>query len=285
MKNSSVILTCLLLHCSTYTFQKVHYSFKNDPIDVVIPCHHKDAPQLDRTIESIKKYVAGIRRIMVISSERFTESAEWIDEAIFPFNKESIALEIFKSQEVASYQLTKPLSRIGWLYQQFLKLYAPFCIPNISSNVLIVDSDVVFLRPVTFLQENGAGLYAVGTEFYKQYFEHAARLLPGLKKLYPRYSGIVHHMLFQKAVLIDLFNFIYQEHHLEPWVAIARAIPVTNNTIHSSALSEYEIYFNFVFARTNQVKIRPLKWKDISDAMYKNKSLITEYDYVAIHVR
>lgn len=282
--NHVMILVSCILSLKLSAFEKVQYEFTQDPIDVVIPCHKKDAHNLNRVIESVKKYVQGVRRIMVISSAPFTHNAEWINEAIFPFNKESLALEIFKSKEIAEYQLNKPKSRMGWIYQQFLKLFAPFYIPNISSNVLIVDSDIIFLKPVTFLQENGAGLYAVGTEFHPPYFDHASRLLPNLKKLYPQHSGIVHHMLFQKVVLEDLFMLIQQEHNLEPWVAIARAIPVTYNTINGSALSEYEIYFNFVFARTDQVKIRPLKWANISEAAYKNKSSIKEYDYVAIHI-
>ena len=34
--------------------------------------------------------------------------------------------------------LASPVTRIGWIYQQLLKLYAPFVIPGISSNVLVL---------------------------------------------------------------------------------------------------------------------------------------------------
>ena len=291
----NTIVFIALFHLPIQSFEKVHYLFSDDPIDVVIPCHPKDAATLDRAIASVKKYVIGLRRVMVISSERITDHAEWIDEKIFPFTKESIAYEIFKHPEVVHYQFTKRESRIGWIYQQFLKLYAAFCIPGISSNILIVDSDIVLLKPIDFLCRDktgfseGAGLYTTGSEYHPPYFEHAARLLPGLKKLYPEYSGIVHHMLFQKPVLIDFFNLIYQQHHVEPWVAIARAIKVVNNDINPSCLSEYEMYFNFVFARTDQVKLRPLKWVNRELAWgpvyehdiegYRKDG----YDYVAIH--
>jgi hypothetical protein len=283
------IAAIALFHLPIQSFEKIHYLFSDDPIDVVIPCHPKDAATLNRAIASVKKYVIGLRRVMVISSERITDNAEWIDEKIFPFTKESLAYEIFKDPAVIHYQFTKKLSRIGWIYQQFLKLYAAFCIPDISSNILIVDADVVFLKPIDFLcrdktsPSENAGLYATGSEHYPTYFEHAARLLPGLKKLYPEHSGIVHHMLFQKPVLTDLFNLIDQEHHVEPWIAIARAIEIVNNDIDPSCLSEYEIYFNFVFARTDQVKLRPLKWANSENERdlinYRKK----RYDYVAIH--
>jgi hypothetical protein len=268
-----------------YGFEKIQYQFTQDPIDVVIPCHEKDAVQLERAIEGVKKNVKGLRRIIVISSKPFTRNAEWASEQLFPFSKQSIIQEALQNPDAAQAYLHHPHCRAGWIYQQFLKLFAAYYIPNISSNILIVDADVVFLKPVSFLQENGAGLYAVGTEYHKPYFEYAARLLPGLNKLYPQYSGIAHHMLFQKPVLDDLFEYIHKKHQYEPWVAIARAIPMENGSIAPSALSEYEIYFNFVFARSNQVKIRPLRWKNISESRYNNhKNLGHDYDYVAIHI-
>lgn len=279
------LLGILLSSCIINCFEKIQYSFFHDPIDVVIPCHEKDAHTVERAIESIKKYVKDIRRIMVVSAQPFTDKAEWIDETIFPFTKQSIALHIFKSQSIALDYANRQGSRIGWMYQQLLKLYAPFSIPDISSNVLIVDADVVFLKPVTFLQENGAGLYAVGTCHHEPYFEHAARLLPDLKKVYPAYSGIVHHMLFQRPVLEDLFALIEEHHKVEPWIAFAQSIALLGDShIYFSALSEYEIYFNFVFARTDQVKIRNLHWDNISQATFSNPSLVSSFDFVAIHI-
>lgn len=286
----NIFLVILCTHCSTLcTFEKVHYDFHNDPIDVVIPSHIKDIEKLERSIKSAKKYVQNVRRVLVISEAQYTNEAEWIDEKIFPFTKESLALEIFKSPEVAFYQVNKLHSRMGWIYQQFLKLCAAFYIPDISSNILIVDSDLIFLKPISFLDEHGAGLYTTGIEYHPPYFEHAAHILPGIQRVFKEHSGVVHHMLFQKPVLEDLFRLIEEEHHVEPWIAIARAIPVVNDEMSMSPMSEYEIYFNFVFARTDQVKIRPLYWL--------NKELRWEYvplsnvdiyqaqgyDYVAIH--
>lgn len=279
----------ILFLCSPlYTvcaLQKTTYSFPHDPIDVVIPCHKKDAPTIDRTIAHVKKYVQDLRRVIIISAERYTDNAEWADETLFPFNKELLAHEIFKSPHIATYQLNTPKSRMGWIHQQFLKLFAAYYIPEISSNVLIVDADVLFLKPVTFLQENGAGLYATRHPFGNHYFAHIIRLLPRLRKVYPQYSGVTHHMLFQKVVLDDLFNLISKQHKLEPWVAIARAIPLHNNEMRHTSMSEYDLYFNFVFTRTDQVKIRPLKWKDIDTASEINQAITQGYDYVALHVR
>lgn len=290
MRKYHVLLVLLYAYtANVYALEKIHYFFPDDPIDVVIPCHIKDIEKLERSIKSVKKYVQNLRRVMVISAEQYTNEAEWIDEKIFPFTKESLAIEIFKSPETAFYEVNKAHSRMGWIYQQFLKLCAAFYIPNISSNILLVDSDLIFLKPIKFLDENGAGLYTTGIEYHAPYFEHAARVLPGLKKVFQEHSGIVHHMLFQKPVLDDFFNLIEREHGVVGWIAIARSIPVENDEITISCMSEYEMYFNFVFSRTDQVKIRPLRWinKELKweyvPLSYVDIYQTQGYDYVAIH--
>lgn len=281
--NKIQYLLLLTIPSILHSFDRISYSFSHDPIDVVIPCHPDDTPTLSPLIKSIKKYVKDVRRIIVVSKNPLTNEAEWFDEALFPFTKKSL-IEICKSKKITkSVHISK---RIGWLYQQFLKFYAPLCIPNISSNVLVVDSDVLFLKPVHFLQENGAGLYATGTEYHRPYFQHAQRLLPELKRVYPQFSGIVHHMLFQKEVILDFFNLIEQRHGTDPWIAIAQTIAIDkNDRINNSAISEYEMYFNFIFSRTNQVKIRKLKWKNIRNNNEIAKCLRENYDFVAKHNR
>lgn len=293
MTNKITIALLLIAHaCTINTFAKINYTFSHDPIDVVIPCHPKDALHLDKTIDSIRKYVEDIRRIIIISPEKFSDNAEWIDEKTFPFDKEKLALEICKSQEQALRLLNMPGSRIAWIYQQFLKLFAAYHIPNISSNILIVDSDVIFLRPVSFIQENGAGLYAVRSSFRAESFflRHISQLLPWLQRIFPEHSGITHHMLFQKPVLDDLFGMIYAHHNMEPWIAIARSIKITNQVNPNPTMSEYEIYFNFVFSRTNQVKIRKLKWQDIENTSSSHEQILNnlrgkDLDFIALHIR
>lgn len=277
------ILTLTVLYKPTliFGFEKTTYHFSNDPIDVVIPCTEKDISTLDQCIEGIRKNCHNVNRIIVVSSKCLTDKAEWYDESLYPFSKYDIAayLNHHDEESIASY--LKPGSRIGWYYQQLLKLYSPFVIPGISTNVLIVDSDVIFLNPVKFLDNTGAGLYTTGKGYHKSYFEHAQKLISGLKKVYHKKSGISHHMLFQKIVLRDLFNYVENQHHTEFWKAFCTLIDPQE--LDGSGASEYEIYFNFVFSRTDQVKIRKLKWKDsslINKCQYFRNA---KYHYVAFH--
>lgn len=231
-----------------------------NPIDVVFVCHPKDKRTLDLAINGIRDNGKDIRRIIVVSESKLTDQAEWCNENIYPFNKKSIALEIFDgNEELANTFINKKDSRIGWIYQQFLKIYAVFVIPDISNNVLIIDADTVFLNPVSFIDDTNTPLFNPGTEYNKPYFEHAAKLLPGFKKIYPEFSGISHHMLFQRNFLEEIFNKIESAHKIETWRAACRFID-KSQLDYSCMCVEYELYFNYMFSQPDRAKIRPLKW-------------------------
>jgi len=257
------IYVCMILLCASLrliAFEKVTYTFTKDPIDVVIPCHKKDKETLDRVIDGVRRHIKH-RSIILIAAEPFTDKALWCDEAMFPFTKEDISLFFFDSLEQAKSYMQHPQSRIGWIYQQLLKLYAPLVIPGISPNVLVVDADTIFMKSVTFQDEDGAPYFNTGTEYNLPYFMWMDKVIPGLKKVFSDKSGICHHMLLQRSVLEDLFRCIEEIHHEEPWKVFLRCMQHPQHC--QSGMSEYELYFNYIFSRTDQAKIRPLRWANL----------------------
>lgn len=257
------------------------YVFVDEPVDVVIPSCEKDVDTLEACIAGIKQNCENVGRVFVVSKNKLTASAEWIPESRYPFSKEEIAFELFQSQEQAKDYMSNPRNRLGWMYQQFLKLYAPFVIEGISSNVLIVDSDTVFLNPVQFTNEKGAAQFNYGTEYTQPYFNHMARLLPNLHRVFPQYSGICHHMLFQRAVLSDLQSHIENRHQKPMWKAIIHCMD--HGDLYGSGFSEYEIYFNFAFMRSSQFSIRPLAWCNISTINAFDHFRASGCHYVSAH--
>jgi hypothetical protein len=255
-----------------------------DPIDVVIPCVEKDLDTLNLCIRGIRENCAGIRKIIVVSEKRLTYEAEWFNEDKYPFSKEDISLYLMhKDEELAEYIRAERKSQLGWYFQQLLKFYAPFVIPGISSNVLIVDADTIFLNPVRFIDEDFLGLYNPGTECHLPYFEHASRLIPHFKKLFPHYSGVSHHMLFQKPILEDLFHMVKKHRKREFWEAFCLCVDPNHVINMISGASEYEIYFNFAFALYPQLKIRPLKWTNSRNLNNIAKYNAEGYHYVSFH--
>lgn len=263
--------------------RKILYNFTNDPIDVIIPCSTKDLETLELCIEGIRKNCTAIRRVIVVSPEKLTEKAEWFDEKNYPFNKTDVALSLVGGDSnVAKRYLNSPRSRIGWYLQQLLKFYAPFVIPGISSNVLMLDSDTIFLRPVNFLNDDYGGLYNTSLEYHRPYFSHLSSLFAGkIKRFTPNYSGITHHMLFQRSALEELFHTVEKIHKTEFWKAFCSC--VSKDQIYSSGASEYEIYFNFILSRTDQVSIRPLKFANISRLEEIPKCYTRGCSYVSCH--
>ncbi len=277
----ALVLSSFFVPVEMEASKQKKYAFKNDPIDVVIPSTAKDVAILNHCIDGIKKNCKNVRRVIVVSKERLTYNAEWFPEASYPFTKIDVGIALFTGNVEKGKAFTATAYWGGWYYQQLLKFYAPYVIPGISSNVLVLDSDTIFLRPVTFLNRHKAGNYNPGTEYVSSYFVHAARLVKGLKKLYKEHSGISHHMLFQRPVLDDLFQTVEKEHKKPFWVAFCNSVQLDNPCTQGA--SEYEIYFNFLFSRTKKATIRKLTWQNVSSIEALEEFRQRGYDYVSCH--
>lgn len=245
----------------------------NQIIDVVFVSHIRDIITLELAIDGIREHGKNIRRIIVVSSEKLTNKAEWFNELLFPFTKKDLMFEIFGDDR-------NEINRIGWIYQQLLKLYSAYIIPEISSNVLVIDSDTIFIKDVEFIDNKSNCLFNTGIEYHYPYFEHASKLIPGFKRVYDQFSGICHHMLFQKNILDDLFLVVENYHKIPMWKAVCKCI--NHDHVNGSSFSEYEIYFNFVFSKNYKVKIRNFIWTNIKynkDILNQNK----DFDYISCH--
>lgn len=281
-KRLCMLFMTLFAFLTTYGTASITYDFINEPIDVIIPCTSKDTATLDLCIKGIRENCNQVRRIIVVSDKKLTDKAEWFDEKLFPFTKEEVAYYLVgENAMVAKKYLAAPQPRVGWYLQQLVKLYAPFVIPDISSNVLHLDSDTIFLNPVTFMDESGGGLYNPGSEYHMPYFVHMDKLLPGLKRVFPPYSGISHHMLLQKSALEDLFRSVEATHNMDLWKAYCKC--VAKKDLFSSGAASDEVYFNFVFARTKQVSIRCLKWDNVPRIKDIPKYKKLGYHYISCH--
>lgn len=276
---SRFILAFLFLCFSCFLYgEKKHYHLTNDLIDVVIVSHPKDQGTLDDCIKGIRENCSNIRRVIVVSSVKLTDQAEWFDEKNFPFNKEQIVYLIRRGDKKKIESFNKHCSA-GWYLQQLLKLYASFVIPNISPNVLIIDADTIFMNPVEFLNEMNGGLFCVRNKEGREiYLKHAERLVPGYQRIPGLYS-VSHHMLFQRAILRDLFQTVEQCHRTTFWRAFCFC--VEPHTCRGA--SEYEIYYNFAVNHTDQVGMRQLKWQNSGDLHKKEQFKNEGYHFVAFH--
>lgn len=253
-------------------------SAKKLPIDVVIPVHKKDLQILEYCIEAAKKKIVNIRRIIVVSKERYSDNAEWFDEAKFPFSFELVHSYVGGST--------------GWYFQQLLKLYAPLVIPDISENVLILDSDTVFFRKVAMLDAEGRPFYNISKDenvrnkdFDQRVANHVKKMLPAiavenLPTEFQNVSGISHNMMFSREVLRDLFAKVEQhDGGGDPFYKI-----FLKHADSQHSVSEYQIYFNFllIFYR-DKIRIRKLNYKNTADINIRKYRRRFKYHYCSFH--
>jgi len=157
-------------------------------IDIVIPYAPKDDYTLQSCINSLTK-VRERGNVYIISKENPNIQTEieynWIDEAIFPFTKQSIV------------ELNNiiPEDRSGWYLQQLLKLFC-YTQAQISDTFLVLDSDVIFLNEVSFTVE-GKLAYNYSSEYTSDYFSCMSKLNSFFERSVSK-SGICHHMIFEK---------------------------------------------------------------------------------------
>lgn len=246
--------------------------------DVVIPAHEKDVPILNHCIAAARRKIVGVRRIIVVSKERYTDKAEWFDEALFPFS-----FDFVRSYAGDS---------VGWYFQQLLKFYAVFVIPNISENILILDSDTVFFRRVKMFDYQGRALYNISKDknierrdFDQDVAAHIRKLLPeiaveNLPQEFHEVSGISHHMVFNREILRDLFTRV--EKHDGSGDPFYKIFLKLGNQSHSVA--EYQTYFNFILVfHRDKMKIRKLNYKNTADHKVSKYRFRFKYHYCSFH--
>lgn len=234
-------------------------------IDAVFIAGERDFPILAYGIPSLRKW-SSVNRIIVVAKRDpgFKNMVyEFFDESLFPFQLEDVKKFI-------------PDPRATWYYQQLLKMYAAFVIPNLN-NIAIIDADVVFLKPIKFIEE-GKVLLNVSTEYWQPYFDHMLRLHPSFKRILGL-SGIAHYTVFNKAVLQALLSLIELRHGDLFWKVFLKLVEPEMYS-HSGA-SEYELYFNYILQfYPVLIEVRPLPYCNDQNSWKPEDVYIAFHHYI-----
>ena len=245
-------------------------------IDVVIPTCLKDIGTLDSAVRGVKKHITNVRNIYIVCNRAYKDkikSGIFIDEDAYPFSKKDITdMQLLKKIDIG---------KEGWWFQQLLKLYSFKIIKNISSNILIVDSETIFYNKYTPIKDNKVH-YAVSNEITNSYRRHMKLLLKDINIFNNRISGVCHQMLFQTHVLQNLFDRVetYHKHINNIYVPLWKIMLNVSKNNNCIKYSEYDLYFNFMLTfHKNTVKLsNNISW-DISSILPNN----TKYTYITFH--
>lgn len=229
--------------------------------DIVIPVGFRDIETIDKVVSYAKKNIIGYRNIYLLSCQPdlAVEGCIAVDENSAPFNK-TIIKEKFEAAKIDESG--------GWYMQQLLKFYASFIIPDMLDDYLVMDADVYFLKPTSFFGSDGKVLLAFSitdqNSYHAPYFGQMLRLHPKLVRLHSEYSGICHHMMFNRKKILDLMSLVENYHNkkLVFWeILLATAIEERKVQNHFACMSEYEIYFNYLLIfHPDYCRIRELEW-------------------------
>ncbi|WP_157229037.1 DUF6492 family protein [Nocardia brevicatena] len=240
-------------------------------IDVMIPVAAKDLPGLDACIAGLRAHCRNpIRSVNVVGSARLlaqvrTEHAvQWIDEEAVSPTPASIAVTLRTAGGNHH--------NSSWYFQQLIKLNCFHILPRTGRHILVLDADYAFVDDVVFVENDGRSCLALGyplqwrldTRRHAIPDRHSAitaatRLLAEWRPVDP-YSGMQHHMVFDRQILTDLMRRVEDQHQRPFWEAFLATIEHTKWT----GASEYVLYRHFAakfFA--DQIRSRHLDAIDI----------------------
>lgn len=224
-----------------YKFIAVDNNYNNDKIyDVVTTLHKKDLENYRKYLSTNKKFLNNSNKFFYISEKKNDTIIDsyHIKENKFPFSKKDIHDYLIKYI---------PEERIGWYYQQLLKLYIFKIKHTLKDYVLILDADIIFLKSFYPHKNNKPNLYYIDKNIYKPYIYSIIYLLQ-YKNINSNTSYVCHHMLFKKNILNNLLDDIEQKFKKPAWKSIVDSVIlyVRNFKYKISLFSEYELYANYV---------------------------------------
>lgn len=134
--------------------------------------------------------------------------------------------------------------RVGWYFQQFLKM--AYCTICDDESYLVWDSDTVPTHEIEMKKNNLTYFFDVKTEYHKPYFDTINKLFPDLNRK-NEYSYISEHMIFRKDIMLEIISKIESNSNLHGrsfWEKILWA--VDKDQLSKSGFSEFETYGLYV---------------------------------------
>ncbi|WP_394834814.1 DUF6492 family protein [Pendulispora rubella] len=218
-------------------------------MDVLIPVAPKDLRNIAACIAHLRQHSRNpIRAIHLVARAPLPLDLPWIDEA---------KLEPSRAQvEAALAEAGCRHENASWYFQQLTKLSCFRVVSQAKRYLLVLDADYAFVSDIEFVNAAGQSLLPMGyplhwnleTREHTLPQEHtalasAARLVPGWATVDP-YSGMQHHMVFDRTIVDELIRRV-ERHHAQPFW---KAFLATADASKWTGASEYVLYRHFAAA-------------------------------------
>ena len=258
--------------------------------DIVISSCKKDQFVLQKAIESIKQYIKDYRRIIVVSNEKLidVEDVEWFDEKQYPFTMKDMYDYMDKL-----FPEDKRRRKVSYI-NQLIKLYAHKVIPDLLDNILIYDSDIIFIKETTFFEDNkplyGNRIFSLNS--IQPYLNHHLKLHSSfdfknklninvyLKKSGKFCSGVCHHIIYNKDIINEIIDFLEKEHGETFWKYYLKQVDTRDSdyTKHCEP-ANCELYYNYVnLFHPDKIKIRQITWFESPSNSNQENNIVNNYN-------
>ena len=227
-------------------------------IDIAIPCHVKDFDNLPLVIQGAKLSVRNpIGKIKLITPEYFsTELQTKFPDCIVSTDESVLSADLVK----AINELV-PKERTGWIIQQIIKFRMAITSDQVAT--LILDADIVLLKPKIWLDSKGTQILCIADEYHLPYKKHLQKVFGGQTHLL---SFVTHHQLMQRDSVREIFG--QNGEGLIEWLNLA-------DFNESSSISEYETYGEWMLKRKpNQIVFS--KWNNVPAIIKSGDTTYTE---------
>ena len=218
---------------------------KDKKIDILVPTISKDFETLKLLIESLSFINHYINKIYIVSPTN-DEIVQFCERNNIIHIDEIYAVGFSKKD--INY-VVNGVDRSGWLYQQLIKLSCD----NITElkDVLVMDSDTIFVNKNCFFSENKYLFYA-SSEWHQPYFDTFKNIFGYAA---PSRLSLTSHMMILNHDKLKEMKKELEKKHNKSWQAVYIS---TASSTENSCISDYDTYANWmIYNYPNEVKIYP----------------------------
>lgn len=159
-------------------------------------------------------------------------------------------------------------TRLGWYYQQVLKISFLIEQPAVSLPIVMWDADTIMLSEIEFFNKNGSVLYGSLLEFHRPYFQSLTPILGALPKRFKAFTiQFFSCTKAEQSFLINKLNQYVPRLQSTPtahWIAdiIIKTVIDTHEGFDVSLFSEQELVglSNILCSEQPQRSLAYLRW-------------------------
>ena len=217
--------------------------------NIIIPVIYRDYSFLGKTLKYVHRNLCP-KKVFIITDirfKRFLPNTVLRDDCCVVVDENDLidGLTINHVKDLFG-NLGRDKMRVGWYYQQFIKMAFALSRYCDTDYYLSWDSDTIPLRKIDFFNENGNPFFTMKLEHHKPYFSAIERLL-GITNTNNR-SYIAENMLFNKDIMVELISRIQSNNLLKGTSWYEKIIyALEPETVSPMAFSEFETYGNYCF--------------------------------------